>query len=42
MRKTTFAYLAYFDLIGFKKILEKLGNEKLDFLYSKIISHTQY
>lgn len=42
MRKTTTAYLAYFDILGFQHIVAKLSNEELDELYSKIMRDTQW
>jgi hypothetical protein len=42
MRNTTTAYLAYFDILGFEKIVEKLEPENLDRLYSYIMRDTQW
>lgn len=42
MRKTTTAYLAYFDILGFEHIVKELTSDKLDELYSRIMRDTQW
>ena len=40
--KTTTAYVAYFDLLGFKQVVQNLSTENLDELYSFLIRDTQH
>lgn len=39
--KTKNTYLAYFDILGWKKIVDKLSDKELDFLYEQILARTQ-